>query len=667
MTLSTAPSTEPQLFFGPKDLPRLRRLYGEQTSLAGVRQRVEAVDRVALRRFLASEVDYHDQVGDINRVGDVAMEMAFHHLMTGDEDAAALAREAMRALMRFASWDFFREEGDQVVGVQRAPSSTIAVACVVDWLGDAVDAAERRVWLAAMGERGCAPCYLGLRHIRWPRQCRGWSFAPDSAIAKQRSDCPTESARRPEITQTTNLRAAPAGGLAIGVAALRRWGEVPTEFDSWLEMATHSLAVFKDIYLPDGSHHEGVHYGNYTSESIFCAIVALQRMELGDLRSMVDWPAHVRFMLNLAMPTTQNPHDVINISDNGWHRDPALFLHPAGRPESRSALPFWVAREHRDGLAQWFGQNLAAEHSLWSLIFFDETVDPVPPDQGGRTWFPEVDWVVARTGWRAEDLVVCLRSGIGANHEHADRNSLIVKYGGEALIVDPMRPPYGYSDPAWLMRTTAGHSAILVNGEGHFYHNGVEGTPGTIAQARIVDRGAGEGWSWWTSDATQAYRLVQRDIRSVVRLVLVAFDLPAVVVVDRVMQWNQPATVEARFFADDWDRAVEITVDEQGFGLRRPGASAVARVFSRTAFTVRSDRLPIPPERAQKHPFVAVTVEPTQATTLLTVIGLAAGDAAPPPVAVEEDEAGFMVVLGAGPQRRDFRIVEGDRCPRIET
>jgi hypothetical protein len=531
-------------------------------------------------------------------------------------------------------------------------------------LGNAVEPAEREAWLGTMAERGCAPCNLGLHNIRWPRLCQGWSFNPTSIIARQRAAGPTDSARRPRITQTTNLRAVPAGALAIGVAALRRWGLAHPEVEVWGEMATHSLAVFRDIYLPDGSYDEGVHYANYTSESIFIAAVALHRQGLDDLRGLIDWSAHVRYMLHLAMPTRDNLHEVVNISDNGRLRGAGMFKHPAGKPESRSALPFWVARENRDGLAQWFGENLAAEPSVWSLIFFDETVPPEPPEPGPRTWFPDVDWVVARTGWRAEDLVVSLRSGPGANHEHADRNSLIVKYAGEVLVADPLRPPYPYADPAWLLRTTAGHSAVLVNGEGHFYHNGVEGTPATIAMARIAARAAGPDWSWWTSDATQAYRLVNRDIRAVLRLVWVDFALATVVVVDRVTQYGEPAMVEARFFADNWDGEARLEARAGGFLSRRREARLVAHLASSSPFTVGRAELPIPAERAAEHPFIGVVIEPAGATTLVSVLTLASGDEAAASATVQPAAGGWRVRLTRGVAARVIGIEETDTTLR---
>ncbi len=652
----------PRLFFSAEDLPRLRRNFSKDTRFAELRENMLALDRDAERTFLRSEVNLTGHRSDIRRVGETAQEMAFLYLMTGDRDAAELSVESARTLMRFPYWDFFLEGGDKVVGVQRAPAATIAVSCAIDWLGDYVASKERQSWLSVIGERGCEPCYVGLHNVRHPRETIGWSINPESDYYSERSAFPNDSTRRPEITQTINLRAAPAGALAIGSAAIGAWGEANPEMERWLEMAIFSMEVFEDVYMPDGSYGEGLHYGNYTSESIFFALAALKQTGVMDLGSGINWVGNVRFMLNMSMATAENPYEVVNIGDNGRYRDAAR----SSRPEYRSALPFWAAREFRDGAAQWFGDNLGAQHSFWSLIFFDDSVPAIPPAETVKTWYSDLDWVVARTGYKADDLVVSLRSGVGWNHEHADRNSLIVKCYREQLIVDPVRPPYAFSDPSWMMRTTAGHSAILIDGEGHLYHNGVEGTNSTIAQARIVDRGEGSGYSYFTSDATHAYRVANVEVQSVVRSIIVFFDLPAVVVVDRVSKWKTPSKIEARFFGDNWDGACELSTGNDHFEIRRPGGFAQARTFCRDTFSVETDRLPIPEDRAVKHPFVSVKSEPTMATTIVTALCLGRSEDPTTEITFTSSTDDIGVALKAVTASASCRILDTELVPAIQ-
>ncbi|MEJ6601532.1 MAG: heparinase II/III domain-containing protein [Verrucomicrobiia bacterium] len=641
--LRTGPG--PRLFFGAEELPRLRKLFAEDERFAPLRHELIGRDREAERAFLRGDINFNDQLKNLMRVGSSAEEMAWVYLMTGDSDAADLAIECARTMMKFPLWDFFADEHRRAVGVQRAPSSAISMACAIDWLGDKVADDERAAWLVAIAERGCEPCYRGLDSIRNPRKNLGWDFNPDSDIYAERKFFPTDLARRAEITQDTNLRAAPAGGLAVGAAVIALYGGPKADLERWLELAVHSLKAFERIYLPDGSYGEGIHYANYTSESVLVGVEALRKSGLMPIDVNVDWVGHMQFMLNMSMATAENPYEVVNIGDNGQRRDPEKFQHPNGKPETRTAVPYWVAREFRDGSAQWFAKNLGASHDIWALIFCDDSVSEIEPKSGAQTWFPEVDWVVARTGFAADDLVVSLRSGNGYNHEHADRNSIIVKCFGEQLIVDPLRPPYWFRDPAWILRETAGHSAVLIGGKGQFHNNGVEGTNATRAQARLRDKGEGAGYSYSISDATQAYRIEDYHTRKVIRATVVLFDIPAVIVVDCVSRWITPAEVEARFFGDNFDGACEMAASDSGFTIKRPGAKADARVFSRDAIKVETALLPIPEERAVKNPFVAVKLKPTMATTLVSVVGLGRASDDSPHVSFESNESQIKVSI----------------------
>lgn len=643
----------------------MRRLFAEDARFAEMRESLENFDQAAERQFLQSEINYEDQRTDIRRTCDSAQNMAFFYVMTKSDPAADLAIECVRALMKFPFWDFFLSEG-KVLGVQGAPRCAIAVASVIDWLGDRVDHDEQQEWLRELATRGCEPCWLSLQHIRYPRQATNWEINPRSVMHAERSAYPTDSARRPEITQNTNLRAAPTSGLCIGAAAIHLYADQqPSEMERWLEMGTHTLKAMEPMYVPDGSYGEGVNYGNYTSESIFMAIVALRLSGIGDPDVNINWPGNAKFMLNMAMPTKENPCEVINIGDSGRHRGHAVFQHPDGRAESRSAVPFWIAKEYRDGSAQWFGENLAAAHNIWSLIFFDETVEAVAPENKPQTWYSDLDWIVARKGFRAEDFQVSLRSGIGWNHEHADRNSIIIKGHGDQLIVDPSRPPYPFTDPNWMMRTTAGHSAILVDGEGHFYNNGVEGTNSTHAQARLLKHEDAPGSTYWISDATQAYRIAQIEIKNVVRAVVVLFDLETVLVIDRLAKWKEPAKFEARFFADNWEGDARISTSSDGFTIARPHGFAQAKIWSRDALNVREDQLPIPAERAAKHPFVAVETASTMLTTLVTaiVVGKTGEEAAE--VSFVSDDDGVTVTIASTQGSRTCRIDDRELVPSI--
>ena len=85
----------------------------------------------------------------------------------------------------------------------------------------------------------------------------------------------------------------------------------------------------------------------------------------------------------------------------------------------------------------------------------------------------------------SDDTVVALRSGGPGNHEHADRNSVIFKAHGERLLNDPVHASYSTKDPKWLLRQTEAHTAVLIDGKGHVYHDGRDGTNSSAAAATI--------------------------------------------------------------------------------------------------------------------------------------------------------------------------------------
>jgi hypothetical protein len=595
------------LFFGSDALPALRERYLRDPLFAGLRERYAAIDRAAERRFLASEVRTNDQLYDIVRVGDLGQRMAFVHAMTGDEDAARLSIEAIRTLLRFPKWDYFLTGANEVFGLQRAPSSTYAIALAADWLGDALPDAERDTWLRAMGERGCEPCFRALHGMRHPDADTGWHMDPESTYFQHRpGDRGLDLSRWPHILDRTNLKAVPMSALVIGTLAYEQRFGADERTRRWMEQALYSMDTFAAMYTRDGSYDEGIAYGGYTSLHLAQATEALRRATGADRYDHFNWPGFVAFMRALHLPTVTDPRGIVNFGD-AWSAP-------------NSPVAFWAAARSRDPQAQWTGLNVAAGHDEWSLLWFDPAVPAEAPAPGPALWQNDLDWVVARTGYGADDLVVALRSGGPANHEHADRGSLIVKAFGERLVTDPNRPPYSFTDPAWIMRTTAGHSALLVDGQGHQYHDGREGTNASQAVARLIRTGERDGLMFWTSDATPAYAMVNDDVRSVTRTVLVLPALPAVVVLDKVIKARTASRITARYFAHNNDGKASVATNAGGFTIERPHAQMAALAGATAGVTVRAGHLPIPEETARLHPFVDVETAETRLDPLLVTV-----------------------------------------------
>lgn len=606
--VETVPQRDPALglFFDAGVLPALRDRFAGEPLFAALRERLASFDRAAERRFMASEVRYNDHLFHFKRLYDTAQPMAFYYAMTDDEDAADLATAAIRAIMKFPTWDYFLEGGTEIVGIQRAAGATMAVAVCADWLGGFVDDRERAAWLRAMGERGCEPCFRSIYGMRHPDRVKGWTMDPASTYFEHRPGDRVDLSNWPAILDRTNLKAVPASALAVGATAYRLQFGPDADTERWLEQAVFSISSFRDLYARDGSYDEGISYANYTALHLAQATTILERFHDAAVYDLINWPGFVDYAYGMAMPTDSDPYAVVNFGDAG--------------DGMMSAVPFWVARQSRDGRAQWFAQHLARAHDEWSLVWFTPASVAEPPPYRPHFWRSDLDWIVARTGYEAGDLVVAMRSGGPANHEHADRNSLIVKCFGEQLVADPYRPPYSFSDPAWMMRTTAGHSALLIDGRGHQYHDGSEGTNPSDAVARIVRAGERSGLFFWASDATPAYRLVLPDVRSVTRTVIVLHELPALVVLDKVLKTARPSRLQARFFAYNLDGEGRVEAAEKTFRILRPHASLLGVASAVQGIEAHTGRLPIPEERARRHPFIEVSTHEADLESMLITV-----------------------------------------------
>ncbi len=640
------------LIFDEADVVRMRTVFRSEERFSDVRDDLTATDFESEHRVLDEDVRYNDQLGRIIPLSLLMERMAFLYLMTGDEAARDLAVKAIRTLMMFQRWDIYMD-GDDSIGVQRAPEATIAAVTAIDWLGDAVTADERTKWMRTIGERGCEACYRALQDMRWPQQAEGWHFDPESSFHVVRPGDQHDLNRRAEIISDTNLRALPTAAITIGTIAYELEFERSADSERWLEMGVHSTGTFRNFFGADGSWNEEVHYANYTALNLAKAVIALDRAGMPDLLDVVPWENYAGFLMNMSLPTSDDPYAVVNFGDSGNRKgSPHTF--------TRAALPLWIARKTRNPTIQWFANTLAGKHTHWSVAWFDPTIDPRPPEDTPALWVSSFDRVVARNGWGPEAMVVAMRSGPPANHEHADRNGIIIKTHGQKLIADPLRPPYGYADAAWPMRLTQGHSAVLVDGRGHEHHNGVEGTNASRSYARVTTNRATDTYALWTSVATQAYRLVDLKIKDVVRTVVVLFSERVVVVADRMSKYEGPSTLTARFFGDNMDGLCKQAVTATGFTCSRPGAVLSAVVEADAPFTVVEGTPFVPTETAQKHPFLDVVTGAAENVLVVTAMALGEEMGSLTAVTIEAAQGGFAVGAGQHTVRVSESGVEVD-------
>ncbi len=635
--VAAAADTTP-VFFREADRARFHDLYMHHPAFAGLRHQMDTVDRARERAFLRGGVRFNDHLYDIERIGTLAQRMALVYLYTGDPDAADLATECVATLMKFPKWDYFLEGGTEVIGLQRAPNSALAVAMVVEALGNRVPAATRTAWLTTMAARGIEPAFRAVYGMRYPDRVKGWTMDTTSTYFEHRPlERSISLARWPIILNTINLKAIPASVLALSALVYQKYLGSDANTARWLEQAVYSVGTFRDIYARDGSYNEGVSYAHYTTLHLIQAVEALKLSGVADLTDLLNWQGYQDYLLGMALPAADDPKASVNFGDasTGGH----------------ASVSYWIARQTRDGVAQWFGNTMAVSHDAWSVLYYDSTVHATPPVDGTRLWKSDLDWIVGRTGYAPDDLVVAMRSGPPFNHEHADRNGIIVKAFGERLVTDPMRPPYARLDPSWKMRLTPGHSAALVDGQGHQYVSGIDGTNASEARATLIRHGERDGYFFWTSDATPAYQLVLPDVASITRTVISLTRVPAVIVIDRLVKKTTPSTLQARFYAYNNDGKGSVATSEEGFSIVRPRAFLRGLAIAGTGVSVRSAQPDIPAEKAVMWPFIeASTARSAKQSFLVSVLEpVRSGGRATATVAHVQDEYVVVVQGASGP------------------
>jgi hypothetical protein len=641
------------VFFDRSDIPRVRQLFTTHPIFADLRQQMDTIDRTREREFMRSGIKYNDHLYDIGRVGTLAQQMALVYLYKGDQDAAKLAEECVESLMKFPKWDYFLDGGTDVVGLQRAPNSAIAVALVVEALGDRIPAKKVDLWLRTMAERGIEPCFRATYGMRYPERVRGWAMDTTSTYFFHRPlERGLDMSRWPIILNTINLKAIPASALALSAMVYRNHFGDTEDTRRWLEQAAFSVGTFADIYARDGSYNEGVSYAHYTTLHLIQAIDALKRGGMADLTDIINWNGYQDYMLEMTLPVRADSSAAVNFGD--------------ASTGAQASVPFWISHQTHDGLARWFGENRSQSRDIWSVLYYDTAIHAVPPPARAHLWHSELDWMVGRTGYGIDDLVVAMRSGPPFNHEHADRNSIIVKCFGEKLVVDPLRPPYGFRDPSWKMRLTAGHSALLIDGQGHQYVNGHEGTNASQASAMIVRAGERNGCIFWTSDATQAYRLVMPDVASVTRTVIMLTETPAVVLVDKVTKHAVPSTIQARFYAYNSDSGAIVTATNENFLIRRPTASLIGYAASPAGVKYSTAWPDIPAEISRKHPYGDVSTTEAQKEICLVTVLLPLKKADGGSAVIHPGSGVYDITISGGAKESHVRVWDSGRIPEFE-
>lgn len=603
------------LLFDAADVPRIRANL-ELPRFRTLRESLLGADLDADTKFLREELRLNDHIVDLARAYTILERAAFTYAVLGDQRRIELARLALRRLMDYERWDYFLEGGTETIGIQRASATSITVCCALDWLGDTLGENERAEAEHQLATKGAPACYLMLYGLKYPDRVRGWTMNPSQSFPVK-----MDLSRWPLILNATNLKTVPTA--ALGIVATWLHGRHP-EAEKWLQMARQSAQAFAVMYGLDGAYDEGAGYWSYTTMHLALLAEVLHRRLGIDDRELINYPGTMRFALSLAMPTLGAPFTNPNETE-GYNAVPKGTIDPrldlvnfgdSGLGLDVSVAP-WVGRVADDPLSNHVANTTGDMKDLRALIWYRPDAPATAPGPELHDVRFSNDWVVSRTGWRPEDCVVAFRSGGPANHEHADRNSVIFKAHGERLFHDPFKASYNYEHPRWLLRQTEAHTAVLVGGRGHQYHDGSEGTNSSWAWARIIGYETGADWMHVTSDATDAYQLVNPDIKRVERT-LVYLKPDILLIFDRIELTSHAAAVQVRFQVFNEDTHGRATAEDRNFRIHRPHASLQARVAAVGRIDVKVAQLALPAEEGV-FPFVEVESADALSHTILTV------------------------------------------------
>ena len=635
----------PPLFYESHHIEQIRR--NARSPLLSAYYESCLRDDVAVQiSFLEKVIHTRNLIRDLPKIHDILHRAALVYLVDGREDRKRVLLKAMDTMMRLRDWDYFLEGGTQVIGFQRAPASVIAMVFARQVLGDAFPQELEQSFWTHLAEKGCLPCYRSLWGMRHKDQVRGWGFNP-----RYFANFDLDFRRWPWILDQTNLKAIPVAGLGLGALALQNRDPRSEE---WLRLAETSAREWLQLLQPDGSYHEGLSYLDYALRNLFLFFEAHSRI-LGtiDWADLANFYGVSEFLVGMQNGLRQESgrlvRDIVNFSDSWYSFYPTT--------------PLWIARTLNDPLAQHAVHYVSHKRMFSDFLWYDPSRKAQPPGDRlvNRKW--DLDWVVCRSGWGPLDSVLAFRSGGPANHEHADRNTILFKAYGERLLDDHFGASYDRRDAGWLLRQTAAHNGVLIDGKGHQYHDGLEGTNPSKARAQIlrfVDRGE---WVWWSSDATPAYRLVHAEVQKVLRTVV--FIKPdTVLIFDQLQTAGRAVPFELRFHPDNHDGKARLNIlSPDRFHIRRPGAALFGYVRATVLCTVSKDALDLPAGKGE-FPFVQISTERTTRCEILTALVARPAVLAqePPEVSLQRRESGWSIQVA----HHTLRLLSSGPIPDVQ-
>ena len=444
----------PRLFFDPDEIPAL------QVKAATTHQDIWfAISEHAESEFGATPPsESPDEDTTIYRnYGNKLISFAFACVITEGSEYCDLATEH---LLAYAAWERWDEDEYRDLGLAHM---LLGNALAYDWLYDRLTPAERQTVRESLA---------------------GWAQKMYEASVGPKDDDWRNWWRKSYVQNHFSTNHS-----ALGMAGLALLGE-DERAQMWIDQASSRLSQFRDMLdgIQDGSWHEGINYQNYTLTLLLPFAVNLKSIQGVDLLPATYLQNYPYWRIYNHLPDST---DFI-LAFGNFERDWGNGYRP------QNVLRF-IAAEYDDGRAEWMAQQLVANErrsgTVWKapwyvfeFLYYDPAIVPVSPNslEKARS-FSDLEGVVWRTGWGADDLVFGLKTGayggrfafetftqelypwdapcaetgcqLNIGHDHDDANTFYIYRAGSWLAPESE----GVDQDA-----TAFHNTLLIDGQGQY-------------------------------------------------------------------------------------------------------------------------------------------------------------------------------------------------------
>lgn len=218
--------------------------------------------------------------------------------------------------------------------------------------------------------------------------------------------------------------------------------EDPQRLATVLVKAARSLEEYVELFDPDGGTSEGTGYWEF-GFGAFCQLAEIVERRTGGQWNWFDTPvvsAVATFPLRSRLTVDSWPSfsDADKVPEFGGSLVCALgerFLEPGLTALGASEIARWGWRRSNSSITE-------ALRSVW--VDWEHAIAPMPPLAGSSEYFRGLQWLLSRADPAdPATLAFGVKGGHNAEmHNQNDLGSLIVRVGGETLVVDPGRGLY---------------------------------------------------------------------------------------------------------------------------------------------------------------------------------------------------------------------------------